>query len=530
MVVTSSNTVECTYNQLKTKHHGVLINKNWISRILASEPLTVEQVYKKWLTTDIVETEGNCLPPDITSVTGGKVEIPGPLTLQVQSVLNVGLSFYSQLKKLNGKAVPEPTQQTQYNEPPPSRMLFITLTDGTNIVNGMEYKPCPQLSVNLLPGTKVLVSHVVARIGVILLQPGNFKVLGGCVERLRSLNTQEKVLKKALEGEDEGEEEEEDNDDDVVLVSDQTDQSSSATACVTLNPYNSSPAILHGQNQIKQFGKSSISTANYNPYTASLASSSAKQNAVKQSVSQEHQQATPSVFLRPPATKNCVKRDAMSNQNQSSLQNEQHSSASHSNKRIKSDPSLNNKFRKEDCNLDNDFEEFFEPDEDFEMSLDIPQISTNAAPETHNHSIPVCSLSTNLTFPLKITATISSLASKLLPVPEWTAQALLTDHSGTKELRLSEKFLCRLIGYTSAEFKQLKPVSATNQAIRTFLRTGLESCQSDLVFKTGQFIVQLNTVNSELSPFEIVEFESVDETQENELREYVKGRVEGPLQ
>ena len=517
MVLTTSNTAESTHNQLKTKHHGVLISKSWISRTLTSERLTVEQIYKKWLTTDIVETDGDCLPPNITSVTAGKLEILGPLTLQVQSVLNVGSSFYFQLKKLNGKAIPEPTQQTQYNEPPPLRMLFITLTDGTNVVNGMEYKPCPQLSVNMLPGTKILVSNVVARIGVLLLQPGNFKVLGGCVERLRSLNAHEKVLKKALEGEEEGEEEEDDVDD-VIVVSDQTENSNSAPG-FNINQSNLSSDISHGTNNNKI--KHRVID---NPYTSSVNTTAAKQSVVKQTVSQ----AAPAAFPNPPpSAKSCIKSDTSPSHKHSHFQNDPSSSTSHCNKRVKSELSTNSKSREVECNLGNDLEELFEPDEDFEMSVESPQLNTNSVPEQLNSSIPINCLSTNLSFPLKITATISSLASKLLPVPEWTAQALLTDRSGTKELRLSEKFLCKLIGFTSAEFKQLKPVSATNQAIRTFLRSGLESCQNELVFKTGQFEVQLNTVTSELSPFEIVEFESVDEAYENELREYVRGRVEG---
>ena len=138
---------------------------------------------------------------------------------------------------------------------------------------------------------------------------------------------------------------------------------------------------------------------------------------------------------------------------------------------------------------------------------------------------PVGSLSTNLTFPVKIKATISSLVSKMFPEPEWTAQALLTDRSGTKEMRLSEKLLCKMIGYTSQEFKQLKPVSATNQGIKMFLRKGLESCQTDLRFKTGRFTVQLNTVNQHLSPYEVVECQKIDEVEEKELKEYVLSKV-----
>ncbi len=38
----------------------------------------------------------------------------------------------------------------------PSRMLFLTLTDGCGLVQGMEYQLIPGLSVKTPPGAKVL--------------------------------------------------------------------------------------------------------------------------------------------------------------------------------------------------------------------------------------------------------------------------------------------------------------------------------------------------------------------------------------
>lgn len=40
-------------------------------------------------------------------------------------------------------------------EPKPSRMLSLQLTDGTTVVQGMEYKPINSLSLSMKPGVKV---------------------------------------------------------------------------------------------------------------------------------------------------------------------------------------------------------------------------------------------------------------------------------------------------------------------------------------------------------------------------------------
>ena len=46
---------------------------------------------------------------------------------------------------------PQPEQEMKAN-----RMLMLELTDGITVVEGMEYKPIPNLNINdLSPGTKV---------------------------------------------------------------------------------------------------------------------------------------------------------------------------------------------------------------------------------------------------------------------------------------------------------------------------------------------------------------------------------------
>ena len=536
MVPSVSSVAENIHNLLKSKHHGVSINTAWISDALSSESLTADQIYKKWLTTDMMETGGECLPSAVTSMSGAKIEIPGTLTLQLQSVLNVGSSFYSQLKKITGKPVPEASTQntqystqnstqnnSQYNGPPPSRMLFLTLTDGTNIVSGMEYKPCTQLSVNLLPGTKILVSHMTARIGVLLLQPGNFRLLGGCVERLRLLYTQERVLKSAMEGEEEGEEEE---DDKVTVVNiGQTNPQVTSSNSVNRVQANASDPNVNPNHQARNntlhqhTHVTSGANTIHNPYTAT--NNPTNQNTAKRShPTQQKLNIVPS------------KPEPLLTQNNSTFSAKvapsraQYNSVSHSSKRLKTDPGSSSELQITEHDLDDDFEEFFEPDENFPTDLEEPKVKIPSVPEIPPDIIPISCLTTNLPFPVKITATICSLASKLRPDPEWTSQALLSDRSGTKNIRLSEKLLAKLIGFTSQEFKKLKPVGATNPGIKAFLRKGLETFQEEVAFKTGVFTVQLNTVQNNLSPFEVVDFEKIDEVSERNLKEYVRATVQ----
>ncbi|XP_047494938.1 recQ-mediated genome instability protein 1-like [Penaeus chinensis] len=84
-------------------------------------------------------------------------------------------------------------------EPKPSRMLMMQLTDGTSVVQGMEYRVIPALNHNLKPGTKVLISgNITSRHGVLLLTRENLTVLGGEVESLLVANALENILARKL--------------------------------------------------------------------------------------------------------------------------------------------------------------------------------------------------------------------------------------------------------------------------------------------------------------------------------------------
>ena len=560
------------FAHLRSKHHGVSVSKSWISDHLRNGNSNVEQLYKKWLITDLTDTNAESLPPEATNMEIQNYKLTGPFTLQLISVLDVGSSFYSQLKKLDGKSVPQSTQSTQnstqVNEPPPSRMLFLTLTDGTNIISAMEYKPCTQLSVNLLPGSKIVVCNLTVRIGMLLLEPGNFRVLGGCVESLRVIYSQKQVLKCALNDGDDDEDEDEKNDNQDssrVAATNQnapTGQNAASSQSGQSGPSGHSaprdqtaPGIQSAPSSLSATSNQSALSANFkndNPIVncaqvnmktdnkdCFAPNNLHQQNLEPQNITSffknansnhNYSEQTKTIPYRPKDTLACNQITKISSpqcvltKGTSNKPTQKHevtrpkTTVLRANKKLKSvEPSFvppsEVTMEKEpplSGFLDSLTAEFFEPINESVVSTDL--------------SIPVKSLCPSLTFPVKVTAAISSLCSKLTPSPEWTVQASLTDFSGSKECRLSESMLSAMIGYTSQEFNQLKPVSATNPSIKIYLRQGLESCQKELTFLTGIFTVQPNTVTQVACPFEVVACEKMEISQEKGLRDFVMAK------
>jgi RecQ-mediated genome instability protein 1 len=70
-----------------------------------------ENVYQQWLHSDIRQSCTGCLPSHVTSAPSGTLN--GQYILQVDSVVDVGSSAYSQLMKLKGREVDEPSNQSK---------------------------------------------------------------------------------------------------------------------------------------------------------------------------------------------------------------------------------------------------------------------------------------------------------------------------------------------------------------------------------------------------------------------------------
>ncbi|XP_067126155.1 recQ-mediated genome instability protein 1-like [Centruroides vittatus] len=198
------------------KNQSILIEDDWLQAcvewILNGEgELTLDQikdnVYKQWLIADLRDIGCSRLPQNIYSIQ--KNILQGNYVFQILTIQDISQSFYSQLIKLDGKeneniavsATPMSTLNTR--EIKPTRMLMLTLTDGVQILKGMEYKPIPFLHTKLPLGTKISVfGPIECRLGVLILSAEKIKILGGAVESLIEENNQRKILLGAL-GQDE---------------------------------------------------------------------------------------------------------------------------------------------------------------------------------------------------------------------------------------------------------------------------------------------------------------------------------------
>ncbi|KAL8566946.1 hypothetical protein ACOMHN_059746 [Nucella lapillus] len=179
----------------------------WIQQENGDHPLSVAQlqpnVFEQWLMSDLKELGASCLPADLP--TQHCTHITGPLALQVESMLDVGVPLYGQLQKVKGtlntnSEVSADRPQQPAWEPKPSRMMLLRMTDGQTEVQGMEYRPIPALTSGLQPGFKVVVhGQVKCRRGVLMLAADNVQVLGGEVDSLIEANTPVAVLEQAME-------------------------------------------------------------------------------------------------------------------------------------------------------------------------------------------------------------------------------------------------------------------------------------------------------------------------------------------
>uniref|UniRef100_A0A673Y7M3 RecQ-mediated genome instability protein 1 n=1 Tax=Salmo trutta TaxID=8032 RepID=A0A673Y7M3_SALTR len=162
-----------------------------------------QQVLDQWLLTDLRDLAHSVLPAGLSHAQ--KSELSGSFCVQLDSLLDISQPAYGQLQRWRGtdctnEAVSAVTQATQRTwEAKPTRMLLLQLTDGVQTLEAMEYQPIPALSTTLKPGVKLqLQGQITCRLGVLLLKPGNVKVLGGEVEELGERHSQGKVLCRAL--------------------------------------------------------------------------------------------------------------------------------------------------------------------------------------------------------------------------------------------------------------------------------------------------------------------------------------------
>mmetsp|Transcript_23727 Transcript_23727/g.39026 ORF Transcript_23727/g.39026 Transcript_23727/m.39026 type:complete len:706 (+) Transcript_23727:167-2284(+) len=102
--------------------------------------------------------------PDTGTLTG---TLKGPLVVQINEIVNITEPLIRQTSNSGG-----------------TRMLRVIVTDGVVSFKAIEFKGLSNLSLDTPPGTKVQLSKVPIRNGILLLEPSNTKVLGGRVQTL----------------------------------------------------------------------------------------------------------------------------------------------------------------------------------------------------------------------------------------------------------------------------------------------------------------------------------------------------------
>ncbi|XP_065908871.1 recQ-mediated genome instability protein 1-like isoform X4 [Dysidea avara] len=161
-------------NRMLNEEKGISCKFNWLTAcvewVLAEEQMVRnvdyvklrDLVYEQWLLSDLSDSSSGCLP-----LNHDNHKLNGTFLLQVNSVINVGVSAYSQLQKLKGQE--------------------IDATDSDKAKNNIK-----------------LIGPVESRLGMLLLTSQNVTVLGGEVEHLADTNSQKKILSRIIDTQSNG--------------------------------------------------------------------------------------------------------------------------------------------------------------------------------------------------------------------------------------------------------------------------------------------------------------------------------------
>ncbi|XP_003371725.1 protein RMI1-like protein [Trichinella spiralis] len=149
------------------KNH-ILTLPEWISECLdylsdelgndrPSDDEVVDLVYKQWLFSDLREFSLQIFPHNSANTV-----LNGNYCVQINSLLDVSRSFYSQYQSFTGKLELDDSENDDENRSNEKtdkdrkncRMIVLELTDGITTLRAMEYHPIPQLELNLMPGSE----------------------------------------------------------------------------------------------------------------------------------------------------------------------------------------------------------------------------------------------------------------------------------------------------------------------------------------------------------------------------------------
>ncbi|SMQ55494.1 unnamed protein product [Zymoseptoria tritici ST99CH_3D7] len=148
------------------------------------------------ITSTLQSTPTSTFPPNISNPAVKEVTLPGPITVQVLDIEDVGRSAWSQVEMMEmeergefrkGSEIIRVTEEEETSDPAgrpaasgPHKLL---VQDARGVkVFAFEMESVTGVGMGMAIGSKMLLKECVVARGVVLLTPGSVEVLGGKVE------------------------------------------------------------------------------------------------------------------------------------------------------------------------------------------------------------------------------------------------------------------------------------------------------------------------------------------------------------
>ncbi|CAG8529155.1 4362_t:CDS:2 [Acaulospora morrowiae] len=197
---------------------NVQLQESWLKQCLdklrhkpeyqnANNQRLYQAVYEEFLESDLRQSMKPLLPLSIDDAHKTIIGENRPITLQIVEIFEVGVSNQTLFDTISSHLSGSIKEGHKYsdvrdkqNEPIkfPKAMLKFYLTDGTQIVDAIEFKPLSQLDLLTPIGTKISVRRTLILRGVLCLEPQKVSVLGGFSNVSRSINNIQNQLEKRL--------------------------------------------------------------------------------------------------------------------------------------------------------------------------------------------------------------------------------------------------------------------------------------------------------------------------------------------
>ncbi|EJD73906.1 hypothetical protein LOAG_18708 [Loa loa] len=200
-------------NDFFSKKLNVTLQEEWLTEVMIylrslefNNDSLLSAVYEQWLYTDLkISTKPKLSLSARNSSTQTIFE--GNFVVQINSIIDIGTSMYSQYRNLTSKFEDNSGFQLKLEERETNsdsfqnakRMLSMEVTDGQVSMKAVEYGPLSTLSLLTCPGCKILLTNTVClRRGILLLTKLNCIVLGGDDDLLMKTGRPVKIMMKLL--------------------------------------------------------------------------------------------------------------------------------------------------------------------------------------------------------------------------------------------------------------------------------------------------------------------------------------------